>query len=361
MPDIPEVYILDNLENETNKEKEMKSESIDDFKNKIKLLNGNDRTNCIQILHLNIRSAYKHFDELLIFIQSCDLSNCDIIILGETRLIDQTESFRIPGFSTIFNNSKLNKNDGVLIFINDKINYKVEHKKLPLTNIVISNIEFSINNTAFNVMPCYRSPSTGDNQFIEDLETHLSINDKENVDILIGDFNIDILNNESAASNNYLAMLMSFGFKSYINTYTRITPNSRSCLDHIFIRHNLNDKKIKFNSSIINYNTTDHLPIFLHITSNENYVTKLTKITKEITKFNEDKFMELIKDIKWEEVILIQEPQKAWTQFMNAFNNTYKECTTIKTITIKEHKKLKPWITNAIVESIENRDKLKKT
>lgn len=50
----------------------------------------------------------------------------------------------------------------------------------------------------------------------------------------------------------------------------------------------------------------------------------------------------------------------AWTQSMTTFNNIYNQCTTINTITIKEHKKLKPCITNAIIESIKDRDNLKK-
>lgn len=356
--DIPEIAFLDNLEHEIKREREMESEDIDDFIKKIKLLNYRKR-NLLQILHFNIRSVYKHFDELLIFLQSNDLFNIDMIILGETRFIDAIENFNIPGFTTIYNDSAINQNDGVLIFINSRINYEITHTVLPQTQITISHIRFSINNTTFSVMPCYRSPSITDNLFIDDLEAYISSIAIKNIDILIGDFNIDILDNESRTSNNYMAMLMSLGFMSYINTYTRVTPTSKSCLDHIFIRKNLNTNVLEFHSSVINNNTTDHFPVYLHVGCNENNsVGKTTK--KCVTKFDADKFITLISDQNWDEVLFIHEANNAWIKFFDIFSNIHDQCKTTKIIQVKEHRKIKPWITNAIINSIKIRDRLKK-
>ena len=85
----------------------------------------------LNILHFNVCSAPKHFDEILIFLQSCDLQNTDILILGETRNHFTPDQFNIPGFTTFFNNSTLNQNDGLLLFINNKLNINIEHTVLP--------------------------------------------------------------------------------------------------------------------------------------------------------------------------------------------------------------------------------------
>lgn len=65
------------------------------------------------------------------------------------------------------------------------------------------------------VMPCYRSPSTRLDHFITDLENYLESVSSENVNILIGDLNIDILNTDEVLNSRYLTTLQSFGFVSY--------------------------------------------------------------------------------------------------------------------------------------------------
>ena len=133
--------ILNSLEAENDLEQLQKLLEIDDFKIKIEA-----NHKILNILHFNVCSAFRHFDEILIFLQACNLQDIDILILGETRNNFSPDQFNIPGFSTFFNNSTLNQNDGLLIFINNKINFEIKHTKVPSSHVTLTEIMFQIYN-----------------------------------------------------------------------------------------------------------------------------------------------------------------------------------------------------------------------
>ena len=96
---------------------------------------------------------------------------------------------------------------------------------------------------------------------------------KTDYGIVVGDLNFDLLNDTNTHSNNYLSTLMSHGFTSYINTHTRITSNTQSCLDHIFVRSR-SSAKVECNASVINTNITDHFPIYMSLNNTHTSFTK---------------------------------------------------------------------------------------
>lgn len=69
---------------------------------------------------MNIRSIHKHFNGLCIFLCTTDIK-FDIICLFETWLEKDTFDFRIDGFSSYNYYSKLNKSDGITVFIRNSI------------------------------------------------------------------------------------------------------------------------------------------------------------------------------------------------------------------------------------------------
>ena len=345
--------ILNILETESETEQLQREIDVTQFKTEIGM-----NKKILNILHFNVCSAPKHFDEILIFLQSCDLQNTDILILGETRNHFTPDQFNIPGFTTFFNNSTLNQNDGLLLFINNKLNINIEHTVLPLSKVTLSEIRFKINNISFNVVTTYRSPSTSETNFVQDLEIFLSRLKSENFTIFLGDININILSPGLDIANRYLATLMSLGFKSYINAFTRVTTETKSCIDHIFVKQNLNNTNLNLYSAVINNNTTDHYPIYLQISNNEQ--NKPVPIRKTMTQFDHIKFKNLINQESWANVIIETEPNKAWNSFYKIFRDIYNQCKTTKVIKIQNHIKIKPWITNAIITSIKYRDQLKK-
>lgn len=53
-------------------------------------------------------------------------------------------NFSITGFAVHSNNSTINQNDGVLIYMNTRFNYDIQHFKLKQSNVRISSIKFII-------------------------------------------------------------------------------------------------------------------------------------------------------------------------------------------------------------------------
>lgn len=319
------------------------------------------RKSVLKILHINIRSARKNFESFLTFLETFQLKDLDIIIFGETRNIINTNNYTIPGFQTFSNNSNNNQNDGILVFIRDHINFNIENTILPQSNVTITNITFKVYNVDYSVLTCYRAPSINDNLFLSDLESFLFNLNKKNIDIFLGDTNFNILNPTKPTTNSYISMMSFFGFESYINSYTRVTPESRTCIDHMFIRKNIEMNKLVYDSFVIDTDVTDHFPIYLNISFAQNIITSRKSVEeKTVRTLDEIKFESKLSTIKWNNVIAETDPDLGYQKFIDTFTNTYKECHNTKTLYIPVHKKLKPWITNGIIQSVKHRDKLKK-
>lgn len=115
----------------------------------------------------------------------------------------------------------------------------------------------------------YRTPSeTNIESFLTELSRVCGSGQDGYVDILLGDFNIDI---GSEARNedtkvDYLIFLSELGFVPCINQFTRVDKESSSCLDHIFLRCK---RGIPENSFSIVWQTsiTDHFSTLLYLAS----------------------------------------------------------------------------------------------
>lgn len=109
----------------------------------------------LNIIHLNIRSLNKNFDELLVYIESLE-NNVDIIVLSETWKLEGLCNFSIPNFNIFYNESFFNKNDGVVVY--------VKHNIDPIFNIIhlsetkLLRFLFVINNTSYALTASYLRP-----------------------------------------------------------------------------------------------------------------------------------------------------------------------------------------------------------
>lgn len=313
----------------------------------------------LNALHINIRSIKKNFDELIVFLESFQIKFCDIIILTECFQLESTANFNLDGYNTYYNNSDINRNDGVVIMVRSELNVEVNTIKLEFSGVSITKVNFVISNFTVGFNAVYRSPQTDANSFITDIESFIPTYLNNNLEIIIGDINIDLLDVESHTMNDYQATLHSYGFLSYINTITR--PQSKTCLDHIFVKNNLKTENIKINSYVISYDMTDHDPVMLNISLPNNKKNITSQNTyKTITKIDMDALIKKFEAENWDNVYNENNPETATHNFYINYLNIVDTCKTIINKKIKEQKKIKPWITNGIINSIKTRDKLKK-
>lgn len=185
-----------------------------------------------KLLHVNIRSVRKNLDELRIYLSDIKVDfHC--IVLSECWNIDDTSVHNIPGYSILYNNSRLNQNDGVVVYIEDSLNYK---SKIVLINIIQGlEIELKFGDKNILLTALYRLPSTDSQEFIVGLSSYLEHSRKNyDVHLFLGDININILKDD-ATTHEYLSTLSGEGFISAVNKPTRIQGSTKTCIDHLFV------------------------------------------------------------------------------------------------------------------------------
>lgn len=315
----------------------------------------------LNIVHLNIRSIRKNFDELLIFLQVYNLTDCQIIILSECWKIPSCDQYNIPGFITYYNEGDYNKNDGVLVLVKSEIVANFDIIKFVKSSLNAVRLTFKINDVTLGITAVYRPPPSSMQYFLGDIERYYADNLHNQIEIFVGDININISDKENNFVNLYLATLSHYGFISCINSPTRVTIESASCLDHIFVKMS-NYNKFKYKSFILNSDITDHYPVMLNLTCKG--ISEVNKMnankTLIIKKIDHKKLQGLIKEQNWNNVMTLNDPNMAADTFSSTFLTLIEQSKITKKIHIKNVNKQKPWITIGIINSIKKRDKMKR-
>lgn len=319
----------------------------------------NIRNKILNILHLNIRSVRKNFEQLLILIQNFNLF-CDIIILSECFQLFSIDQYNIPGYITYYNNGDYNKNDGVLILVKSGLNIDISHIKLINSQATISRLNFRLNNITFGIIAAYKPPPINEVLFMNDIDNYFTNNLNKDVEIFVGDININIINDNENNVNKYLSIMAHHGFLSYIGSPTRVTTETASCIDHLFIKKKIKTNNLKYKSFILDTHITDHYPIMLNVNTEKYIADTNCKIEQTYTKLDYSKFKENIKSQDWSNVLNTHDSENATNIFAKILYDHMEKAKTKHIVKFREHKKIKKWITNGIITSIKHRDRLKK-
>jgi len=308
--------------------------------------------NTFSIFQINISSISAHFNDLTILLGSVK-NYFNIIILCETWLLNDYE-FKLNGYTTINSLGTLNKSDGVTVLIRESINIlKIEKQVLLNCNSI--QLIIKINELIFSLICIYRSPNDNLESFLTGIDLFLSQINKQHINIISGDININIMKNTNI-SNDYLNIMARNGFIPCINNFTRVTNHSKTCIDHIFI-NNIDSDKI--NSYILRCDITDHYATILtlsNINNNESYNhNKLFSNKIDINHLNL-----LIQTEDWYALLNCDNVDNMVEVFNTKINEFIKYSSISKYKIYKSNKtrKLKEWITTGIVISIRNREKL---
>nr|CAI5826310.1 unnamed protein product [Callosobruchus analis] len=144
-----------------------------------------------KLYHQNISSLRKNIDEARILFHQMNFEY-DCIIFTETFMLPDANIFQSSGYDNmIYNDGKLNKNDGVVEYLKNGFDY--EYKTIYVGYCEAIQIEIRRNKSKrIIVTALYRSPSASEDVFIESLEQYLQ--QTKNLDvfchILVGDMNL---------------------------------------------------------------------------------------------------------------------------------------------------------------------------
>ena len=215
----------------------------------------------------NICSVLSNQCDLRNLLNSLSLKNSkvDIILLCETHLSKQTVGFvNIPNYTQVANYRSTHKGGGTSILIRNDIPFK---RRKDLEKFIEKEVESTYmeitaqNGKQFIVGSLYHSPNTSEDPLLNHLREILNKikAKKSNQEIIIGlDYNLDLLKSDQHnPTSKFLELMLDHSMLPTITRPTRITSNSTTLIDNIFICKKL---QRNFDSCVLVNDMSDHLP-----------------------------------------------------------------------------------------------------
>ena len=324
--------------------------------------------NSLKIFHLNIRSLNKHCHILKAYL-SCLNCNFDVLLLTEIGHSDKQLIEEVfENYTLYFDHSKAKKGGAGILIRNDCYDeIEISDNKLELdckcSNCIVESVFLNLKskNITHTVGAIYRHPSGRINHFNDSLNKCLKKFSSNNLFVLAGDINIDLLNINIQSTQDYLNTMLSYNLIPSIVIPTRITDRSMTLIDHIFVRL----PKSKINNNIISGNLitdiSDHLSNFAIIDietkkSNERPLIRLfTKKNIEKFKLNlASEFSDITEQLSILDNTDVNEIYKLLYEKLHSLLDLYFP----KVRLSRKKAKDKDWITMGIKRAIRERNKL---
>ena len=208
----------------------------------------------------------------------------------------------------------------------------------------------------------YRHPCMPISEFNELHLTDLldKVTSENKTIFLLGDFNIDLIKNESDSNvSEYFNHLSSNHLLPHISIPTRITDRSKTLIDNIFSNSTAENLSGNLTTSI-----SDHLPQFVILPLSE----KLSKPEKNNTykrnfkNINKDQLLHDFSAINWQNTLNLDRNDSNYSFnafFENVNNRILDKHAPFRKISNRNFKRQqKPWITRGILTSIKKRNNL---
>ncbi len=214
---------------------------------------------------LNIQSMTRKLDDVRLLLARSQLNCLGLVETWLNNSICDSELF-MQNYDMIrydTDQGSTKRGGGGLLFYVDR---KYQFQPLPEWHICNPDIEIGWIKLHLKLTKptyiglIYRPPSGNYENCLEIIEQKLiDINSEGDADLLlIGDININLLSRGDCMVNRYRKWIHEQRLKSMINTATRITKNSRTCIDHILT----NRQDLYHNAAIFDPGLSDHNMIF---------------------------------------------------------------------------------------------------
>ena len=337
-----------------------------------KLLDNYTDKNSLFVLHVNARSLLlnQKYIKQLVFDKSKRVP--DVIAISETKLNgDNENSVEIPGYRFVFKHSVTGNSDygGVGLYISKTLQYKLRPDlSFDFDGCETKFIEIISNsknqrNTIIGAL--YRHPHDNHNIFFPKLNYLLQKITCKYQLILCGDTNIntDWVNTKSIVKD-YKNLLISYDCINLINKYTRMETDinghtSKTIIDHIITNIDTN----QIISGVLQYHVSDHLPVFgifkLHV-ERQRYYPKMER--RIYNKSGKSKFISLMETSVQKFLNspdISSNPENTLNDFIAEVKLNEDEAFPLRKMSRKKLKKFRrPWMTSAILKSMNTRDRM---
>ncbi|KAL4708873.1 hypothetical protein ACJJTC_003955 [Scirpophaga incertulas] len=294
-----------------------------------------------KLISQNIRSVNRNIDEFKVLLSRINI-DFDMCIFTESWISTTSIIPTLHNYDLHYTKNNYNQNDGVVLYTKVDLICTIEE---PVLNDA-SCLTVTLNSKTV-VIAIYRSPSHKNiAPFIASLDKLLT-NYKSYSNILImGDINIDIRQNDSANSQEYLNMLATHGVLIGHNLPTRLT----SCLDHSMIKSNN-----KMATLVLDTPLTDHSAVISCLDlGNQKYQPERVV---SVNRVNYEELLNELSKTSFEKILTSTDVDWAAKQLVEFLSTLLK--THSKQILIpKRTRCLKPWITPGLIRCMRNRDRM---
>jgi exonuclease III len=306
------------------------------------------------ITHQNIRGIKNKVEEFLISIRDIEPQ---IICLSEHHLkIDEIDNVNFNQYriGNSFCRQTFNCG-GVCILIRenlqfDTINLDQFNKEKDLESCAI---KFQFMSKNFIIICIYRSPTGKFSYFLKQLELLLnSVYNTSNVIILCGDFNVNYLNDNSM-KDSLNSLLASFNLYSTIYFPTRISYNSCTLIDNIYIDSYLHGFFV--HPFINGLSDHDAQVLTLNIAINPDS-KQIFYYRRVINNYTIGQIIYFLSYENWEDVFTEKNVNMAFNKFLNTFLRIFYACCPMKKYKYSHTEK--SWLTTGIKVSCANKRKL---
>ena len=306
------------------------------------------RNKGMHFIHANARSLFNKMSEFRILAKN---SRSAVIGVSETWLDSShtDSSISIDGY-TVIRRDRDGHAGGVCLYIREDIPYRT---RLDLCNNDLEDLWVEIllpKSKPIYVCVCYRNEQN--KNLLKSLETSIS-NLRCDCDFLVlGDFNICLINSKSKLCKDYKSFLNLYNCKQLIDSPTRVTEKSSTLLDHIFT---INISKIS-QSGVLCTGFSDHYTTYCTRKSIKDAVGKHKTIRiRSMKNYSQINFLEKLRTVDWSGVMNCQHVNDAWCNFKSLFTGVLDEIVPFKQIRIKT--RTEPWMSSNILDLIRKRDK----
>ena len=305
-------------------------------------------TQGLKCCHLNVHSLLPKMDELQHLI--IDL-NVDCMSVCETWLDSSILDNEISISDYIlFRNDRNRNGGGVVLYIHK--DYKPTALDIDTqTESLYVNIKCKSNK--FIIGSIYRPPSAlaaYHEQILSELEHVHSFA----VDIiLMGDFNYDDFKPTDHEKICEIEDL--FQVNQQIKSATRVTCDSETLIDHIYISNNIEPVV----SGVLTLSLSDHYAVFSILTTKKDIVSSKLIRKRNYNKFKLEDFLnDIVSSNTFQHFIYIDDVNQAWDHFKHEFLSICDKHAPIRNFRVKTASN--PWITKDILMLIYKRDFLHK-
>ena len=219
------------------------------------------------VLHLNIRSLRKNFEDLKELYKTLNLKFSKVCFSETWADDDKLENdslIQLPGYNVLHQIRKNCRGGGISVFVHDSLSFK-RPEKFGINSEAVESLSIKISNKKCKNIILNRiyRPSNGDIETCENCFKNLfSKNDTVNKhNVLAGNFNLNVLDFENNKNvQNFMDYMFLYGMMPAINKPTRVTANMATAIDHIITNV---IKETGFKTEILKTSISGHFAIIL--------------------------------------------------------------------------------------------------